>query len=80
MHVLYARCIKRKCVTNSILVYLMALMGELDMEYVIQIHKTDGQNSILGSRLHANFSELGIYSGKAEFTSKVKGNGILSIN
>ena len=52
------RVVEHSAKTFSILVYLMALMGKLDMEYVIQLHKTDGQNSILGSRLHVNFSEL----------------------
>ncbi len=44
-----------------------------DLEYVIQIQAGDGLNSVLGSTLHVDFSSLGIYTGKAEFTPSVKG-------
>lgn len=45
-----------------------------NLEYIIEIQSVEGLNSILGSTLHVNFSDLGIYSGKCEFESYVSGN------
>ena len=45
-----------------------------NLEYVIEMQSVDGATSILGSTLHVSFSDLGIYSGKAEYQSMLKGN------
>ena len=45
-----------------------------DLEYVIQIQAVDGLSEILGNTLHVDFTALGVYGGKTEFSSQVDGN------
>ncbi|MBP5597194.1 MAG: hypothetical protein J6Y02_17560 [Pseudobutyrivibrio sp.] len=45
-----------------------------NLEYIIQLQSIEGLNTILGNTLHVNFTDLGIYPGKADYKSYISGN------
>ena len=44
-----------------------------DLQYNLMLSAVDMSDSLLGQKLHVEFNELGIYTGKCEFTPSVKG-------
>ena len=50
-----------------------------DLQYIMMLSTPDMSDSLLGKKLHVEFNELGIYTGKCEFTGTVQGKWIFDL-